>query len=648
MDTESGISLGRLRGSGFRAVSKSWAALGPQATKGHAEDEKIYEYEYQCLQLCIAATNARRPPMTTSCPFRHVSYTSWRYQALRSLFQSANELPTAPAILPRPGLLPNDRRKLSSSAQAHSRNVGSLREEQKATRSSVVEASQGYYTKGLGLYSTRGGLKTGESDEHDGGKKLKGSYVTKKWSPLDEEGKEDLQALADSLQEASEDPYSTPGVHDATSGHEKLSDRLPQSPLVRALDREKPQKQKSKGIYKNELVDNPWARMLASPIRYCSVTGVRLPSDLLVPWGLVRKPGTQDVYFMPAELAELDELKDKRGDLQKASSSTTQPGSHERSSSAQSPLIATESDVDSAFTGNDKGIRPSSNCPDSAAYLRKVNILPLQSLLQHLTLKHTFINKKTGKRESMLNVVGRMVPWRWNQALERARFYGERRRIAAGNPSLNKAERSDVLVDFKHVKWDPEIDHKMLRILRERVLTALEALGRRNQKLWEQGKELVKTKPVAPGAQLPAMFEDEDIFTVANNEVKEHYLKSARMCLVIEVSHYEKINSGAEADMQVEKRTRRDNTRAIEPSGVHVGASYQVPVFSLTDLFDQDYMMRFLELTRTIGVLAPREWTAAQGSDYSLVFPATAHGADVVFAEVWRLFRYMGWMSNTA
>ncbi len=587
--------------------------------------------------------------MSTTCPYRHVSYASWRYQALRSLFKSAKELPAFPAILPRPALLPNACRKFSDSAHAlKSDEERKPRNGPTDAQFSKDEGVQGYYTKKLLLYDTRNELKLSENDRNEKNKKLKGNYVTKRWSPLDGRGKEDLMALTDSLQEASGSINSISDAQDATSGDGKPSNRLPQSPLVLALAKEKPKKQKVKGVYNNELANNPWARMLASPIRYCPVTGVRLPSDLLVPWGLVRNPTTQDVYFMPAELAELDKLKDKRTKSKKASSSTTQDGNQEGSSYTQSPTTTRNTDADSVPPSKDEGVWPGSDSPDAPTYLPKVNILPLQSLLQHLTLNYTFVNNKSGQRESHNNVVGRMVPWRWNQALERAKFYRDRRRIAAGRPPLSKAEQSNILSDFKYVRWDPEIDQKMLRILRERVLVALEGLGKRNQKLWEQGKELVKARPFAPGAQFPGAFNSEDDFPGATDEVKEHHLKSSKMCLVVDPDRYDEVNLRIEAGMEAEQLTSGEVAIALEPSGLHKVASNQVPIFPLTDLFGQEYALRFINLTKTTGVLAPRGWTTGQGGAYSLVFPATAHGGNVVFVEIWRLWRYLGGKMNSA
>lgn len=84
------------------------------------------------------------------------------------------------------------------------------------------------------------------------------------------------------------------------------SQRLPQSPVV-THPRSTAGKNRKPRVTPEEmsrLGKNPWAVLLASPIRACVVTGARLPSDLLGTWGLVRQPSTDTSVMMPVGLMQ--------------------------------------------------------------------------------------------------------------------------------------------------------------------------------------------------------------------------------------------------------------------------------------------------------------------------------------------------------
>jgi hypothetical protein len=88
------------------------------------------------------------------------------------------------------------------------------------------------------------------------------------------------------------------------------SQQLPQSPLLQKVKNplEKKRKRRPKKHELDRLKDNPWAVALASPPRLCSITASRVPKDLLGEWGLVRRPGSEKLWFMPVGLLQ-DELK---------------------------------------------------------------------------------------------------------------------------------------------------------------------------------------------------------------------------------------------------------------------------------------------------------------------------------------------------
>ncbi|KAJ5624224.1 hypothetical protein N7510_000533 [Penicillium lagena] len=105
------------------------------------------------------------------------------------------------------------------------------------------------------------------------------------------------------------------------------SKRLPQSPLLtHPLNKsQRPSKLRpDREYYKqafDELNKNPWALALASPPRLCSITGARLPRDLLGEWGLVKEPETEQLYLLPVGL--LKDSLDNDPQSRPASSSST-------------------------------------------------------------------------------------------------------------------------------------------------------------------------------------------------------------------------------------------------------------------------------------------------------------------------------------
>jgi hypothetical protein len=132
----------------------------------------------------------------------------------------------------------------------------------------------------------------------------------KPWSPYSERGREDLKSLVSSLKSLSKNavkaelgdiPFEKPYI--------RLSDTLPESPVLRRAKLARIHKKLPDKVEFGRLADNPWARLLAGPIRHCQATGVKIPRGLFVPWGLLRNPYDEQVYLMPNDLAEIEHLR---------------------------------------------------------------------------------------------------------------------------------------------------------------------------------------------------------------------------------------------------------------------------------------------------------------------------------------------------
>ncbi|KGO71317.1 hypothetical protein PITC_062820 [Penicillium italicum] len=175
------------------------------------------------------------------------------------------------------------------------------------------------------------------------------------------------------------------------------SQQLPQSPLL-ARPRpgtEKNRKRRPTTQEEADLLKNPWALMLASPARMCSVTGARLPSALLGTWGLVRQPSSEKLHMMPVGLLQ-DSLQSNKTKNLSLSSEPTIPGKQE------SPEIGNQGRKEETLD-----VLPTPASPDKQAgrqlVLRIAELLPL---IRSISVS---LSKNPGKRPPIM----RLLPFRW-------------------------------------------------------------------------------------------------------------------------------------------------------------------------------------------------------------------------------------------
>ena len=175
------------------------------------------------------------------------------------------------------------------------------------------------------------------------------------------------------------------------------SQRLPQSPLLARLrsGSEKNRKRRPTTQEEADLLKNPWAVMLASPARMCSVTGARLPSGLLGTWGLVKQPNSDKLHMMPVGLLQ-DSLQGNKTKNLSSSSEQTIPDQQE------SPRIGKK--------GQEKGhldVSPISTSPDKQSGRQLV--LRIAELLPLIRSISASLSKKNRKRQPIM----RLLPFRW-------------------------------------------------------------------------------------------------------------------------------------------------------------------------------------------------------------------------------------------
>ncbi|KLJ07405.1 hypothetical protein EMPG_17135 [Blastomyces silverae] len=206
--------------------------------------------------------------MTTRCPYRHISYASWRLKAFHRL--AIEMTATLPA-----------RRSFMTSSSCHfpRPNPNQKKRHGNPRRRRIQELSK--------LESLRAEI-SGLANE------LKSNPQTAQSSspatPI--EGEESIPDL----------PIQP---EDIPHTHARPSDFLPKSPIVVRLEQRGSKLKPRAGKQENDrLKYNPWAQILASSVRMCVATGARIPDRLLGDWGLVQHPETKRPWILPVDLVK--------------------------------------------------------------------------------------------------------------------------------------------------------------------------------------------------------------------------------------------------------------------------------------------------------------------------------------------------------
>ncbi|KAJ5594103.1 uncharacterized protein N7459_000311 [Penicillium hispanicum] len=224
------------------------------------------------------------------------------------------------------------------------------------------------------------------------------------------------------------------------------SQRLPQSPLMThpRFNQPKVRKKQPKDYPMSEdraaLLQNPWARALGSPARLCSITGARMPRDLMGEWGLVRQPGTEETYLLPVDLIKDSLTSHKNQEHTGSSSSSTTAASRIPSAVKEAPEQG-QSDV---------GEPEESIIPLRQENAGKQLIFRTVNSRQYFQLLSKPLSKTGGKRPA----VARLLPFRWK--------YPQ-------GPITSRQE--------KHIVWIQDMTEYLLRQMRQNIVRKMKMLS---------------------------------------------------------------------------------------------------------------------------------------------------------------------------
>ena len=590
--------------------------------------------------------------MSAVCPHRHVSSTAGRLQTFVRVPLRTKPLDLHRPAIQRVGCSRCHRYSFSSSiihtqnGQSHgsvqqdttderkdSTGLASLLAESSRNESSSSGPNQRYppLTANRAEALRRARLTSEEVEEATKQKESPPRFRTRRWNPLSESGKQDLQSLAFSLRDIQGNEAEDKGEL-LTSNAINISDKLPTSPLVEELEANILRRDFKKEISTEpslfELERNPWAIMLASPIRQCTATAVRLPKDLLEAWSMVKNPSDKKVYFMPAALANTKNLEGRMYKPREQRSETDLDVDTNQEKldveERQSPALERRQQA------SQSGLTP------------QIYQQPSVTLLHYLTRRFTRLDSEKGTRHSTTNFISPLLPWRIKTQAEKAKFYADRKiRQQSIFPNEPPPEEISSLPTppFKHVKWDLDIAYTMYRILQERLLITLKCLA-------EHSHTFKVTLASAHGisSELARMVpQDSWIAEIVQNraehrETEAPAFSGAKMALLTERQSVSDLSKEEIVEMSDKATTSvpGHQSRLIPPT-LRLDDKSPIPIFALHDLLDQEYLAKYQSLsidgTEKLGEKLPSPL---------IIIAAHARGGRNVMREVWRLWRFLG------
>lgn len=276
---------------------------------------------------------------------------------------------------------------------------------------------------------------------------------------------------------------------------------LPISPYQRLQASGWKVKTKATALAKRRLAENPWAQLLASPIRMCQATGVRLPVKLMVGWNYVKNPKDDQIYLMPEELTDMTNFS-ADGMIRSPGSRFSEGVGGETTSSnstihdrlEDSPIVdvPTESlrsaDLLQEEVANDGRKEPDSSGGDAEKPRSRPPIAPAKVHMRPSSILLLELNNKMLEAvehdlseggtipisaTTVTGRVNRLLPNRWKEQARKFDKSGEKGDHQAGFLTTQETRK---------VRWHPNIHNVMLNLLRLRVLKALESTAVRNKR----------------------------------------------------------------------------------------------------------------------------------------------------------------------
>ncbi|KIW75537.1 hypothetical protein Z517_10279 [Fonsecaea pedrosoi CBS 271.37] len=499
--------------------------------------------------------------MSLSCPHRHVSYATWRLDVIRTLCRSFGD--------PRPGPSVSLRREYvrSHSRKTNARTSQSTLKDKdgdtpKTHDGSAPEAPS--HTKPDKKESPRGGsfspfsepsrraIKELLSDLKKASKKIQLGNESAESYSFGPHRSLNLDAPADV--DTQDSPHSRPSTSvplreyhstqeeasDATNagGHQAIKDiltelediskrvlskdedgtgthlrgeipLLPESPIITQVANEarRREERKEHPSYRRikGLKNNPWAEILASPIRACQGSGARLPADLLLDFGYVKNEKDGKIYLMPAELADVDALEAKLAEelaILEGQSRTLDNVTKMKAGNhyvAKDGPMGGDGGADDSLSGPTEATQMTTSYPSTPRRHIPIQsrLLPNITFLRLVTHQATQPTRKVSRSSSPTTLetipgqVGKLVHFDARESTSTAQHYLQNKyrfdALASGQGTEKKehqtdsdpssAEQGKTRFNLNRLQWQPDIYLRIADIMRKRILVAMKMLA---------------------------------------------------------------------------------------------------------------------------------------------------------------------------
>ncbi|KAJ4551665.1 hypothetical protein HRR83_002882 [Exophiala dermatitidis] len=413
--------------------------------------------------------------MSLQCPYRHVSYATWRLQVFQTLYLSSSLEPQQPqcTLAPRSGVWArNDRRHHISF-----KPFGVSRTSETDTPSVQHEPAS-------------------ENENATKPRSRKASRRRGSFNPYSDEGLQRLKDLMPELKAFTEKvKYKAQPVGPVRE--DDTESIIPDSPIQKQVEKAARRRgiQKQRATYKElgPLKNNPFAEMLASPLRFCNGSGARLPADFMVDFDYVKSPVDGKTYLLPDKLADLDTLQEqmarelykddwRRVRDDKRAAREKREREMETTISRNSSNEDNNSALELSCTDQDKShAHPSPSAPGRKSNVL-LRIISNISLFRLMTLNLTKGHKNNPqKRTTRINEVQKLIPFESKEPLMAAQHYI--RHKSEVNSAMGISNDSDpkglngLPINLKELQWQADIHVRLARIMRKRVSLCLTALA---------------------------------------------------------------------------------------------------------------------------------------------------------------------------
>ncbi|OAL37694.1 hypothetical protein AYO20_02871 [Fonsecaea nubica] len=498
--------------------------------------------------------------MSLSCPHRHVSYATWRLDVIRTLCRSVDDpRPSPSASLRREYARTHSRKTNARTSQSTPKDKdgdkpkthdGTAPETPSHTKLDKKESPRGGSFSPFSEPSRRA-IKELLSDLKKASKKIQlGNESAESYSfgphrslnldaPADVDTQDSLVPRLStnvplrkyhSTQEESSDATNAGGhqaIKDILTELEDISKSvlskdedgtgtrlrggiplLPESPIIAQVANEarRREERKEHPSYRRikGLKNNPWAEILASPIRACQGSGARLPADLLLDFGYVKNEKDGKIYLMPAELADVDALEAKLAEelaILEGQSQTLDNVTRLKTGDhfvAKDGLMGDDGGADDSPSSPTEAAQKTTNYPSTPRRHIPIQsrLLPNITFLRLVTHQATQPTRKASRSSSPTTLetipgqVGKLVHFDARESTSTAQHYLQNKyrfdALASGqgtdkehqmDSDPSSAEQGRTRFNLNKLQWQPDVYLRIADIMRKRILVAMKMLA---------------------------------------------------------------------------------------------------------------------------------------------------------------------------